>query len=124
MQQKYKTIGYIILIISGYMIGQYPFIPSFNIWMINHIQHNIEVYDKCMSITLFIFSFVLLLSVWHNYWVKIVMIFINWGMLGNMIDELTDRATLLTFNEKLSLLFALITTSLLIWKRHKRLTTR
>lgn len=122
--QIYKTIGYILLIITGYIIGQYPFINSFDFWVIHHIQPSIEVYDKCISVTLFIFSLALLFSLWHNFWLMVIMIFISWGMLGNLIDEMNNRATILTISEKISLLLALTTTAILIWTRHRKSITK
>lgn len=119
ISQRTKTILYLLLILTGWGVGQYCQIPSFNWLWINHIQPDIAVFDKAISVTLFTFSLTIYFALWHNKWLNIVMVFITAGFLNNMIDELNNKASILTTTEQVSLLFALTTTSYLIWKRHK-----
>jgi len=44
---------------------------------------------------------------------------VTWGMFNNAVDELTNQATMFGTSEKLSFLFALLTTIVLIWHRHR-----
>jgi len=124
MNQTQKTIAYLLLIVIGWGIGEYPYIPSFQLGFINHTQADITLFDKCISITLLAFALGLFLALWHNFWLMVIMSFITWGMFNNAVDEWTNRAEILGTAEKISLLFALLTTSILIWKRHKKLTTK
>lgn len=124
LNQTQKTFAYILLILVGYGVGQYPFIPSFTFMNYCHVQPSIDVFDKCISITLLAFSLGLLFALWHNFWVMLIMLFITWGMMNNVVDEFTGQAGLLGLSEKLSLLFALLTTSILIWKRTRKYHTK
>ena len=124
MSQTQKTIAYLFLILFGYLVGQYPFVPSFKIFNFIHTQPGIEVFDKCISITLLAFSMGLLFALWHNFWLRVVMSFINGGMFNNVVDEFTDKQSIFSTNERISLLLALLTTSILIWKRHRKLATK
>ena len=119
MTQTQKTIGYLLLIVVGWAVGEYPYIPTFQLGFISHVQPDYTILDKCVSITLLAFSLGLFFALWHNLWLMIVMLFITWGMFNNFVDEMNDTATYLTTNEQISLLFALLTTSILIW-RHRR----
>lgn len=120
MTQTQKTIGYLLLIVIGWAVGEYPYIPTFQLGFISHIQPDIEVLDKCISITLLAFSLGLFFALWHNLWLMIVMLFITWGMFNNAVDEWTNQAELFGTTEKISLLFALLTTSILIWKHRQK----
>lgn len=124
MNQTQKTIAYLLLIVIGWGIGEYPFIPSFQLGFFSHIQPDISIFDKCISITLLAFSLGLFFALWHNFWLMVTMAFITWGVFNNAMDELTNKAEILGSMEKISLLFALLTTSILIWKHHKKLTTK
>ena len=120
MTQTQKTIGYLLLIVIGLAVGEYPYIPTFQLGFISHIQPSIEVLDKCISITLLAFSLGLFFALWHNFKLMVTMIFITWGMFSNAIDEWTNQAELFGTTEKISLLFALLTTSILIWKHRQK----
>jgi len=124
MSQTQKTIAYLLLILTGWSVGQYPYIPSFQLGFFSHIQPDIDVLDKCISITLLAFSLGLFFALWHNFWLMLIMSFISWGMFNNAVDEWTNQNEIFGITEKISLLFALLTTSILIWKRHKKLTTK
>jgi len=124
MKQKTKIILYLLLIVTGWAVGQYPYVPSFKIWFISHVQPNITVVDKCVSVTLLCFSLALFFVFWKHFWGMLIMLFFTWGFFNNAVDEFTNRASIFTSNEKLSLLFALLTTSILIWKRHRKLATK
>lgn len=122
MERKHiiRTAGYLLLIWVGWVVGEYPRIPSFTLGVLHHLQPSIENYDKCIATTLLAFSMALLFALWDNIWLMISMIFITWGMFNNFIDEINNTATILTTNEQLSLLFALLTTSILIWKHRRK----
>lgn len=120
MKTKTKVLIYLIILITGWLVGQYPRIPSFNVWFIEHIQPNIEVFDKCTSITLLAFSLVLFFAFWHHFYVMLILMFFTWGFFGNALDEFTYNAGVFTLNEKISLLFALLTTTVLIWRHHRK----
>ena len=115
-----RTGGYLLLIWIGWLAGEYPHIPSFTLGFIRHLQPSIEVYDKCIATTLLAFSLALLFALWHNIWLMISMVFIVCGMFNNFVDEIGGTASYLNTNEQILLLFALLTTSILIWKRHRK----
>lgn len=118
-----KQVGYILLIIFAYGITQYCYIPSFSVpfmgYRIIHIQPKWTYFMKCVSITLLTLSLCLLMSLWHHLWIQIIMGLVTWGMFNNAVDELTNQATLFGTSEKLSFLFALLTTIVLIWRKHQ-----
>lgn len=124
MSTAQKTIAYILLIVIGWGVGEYPFVPSFQLGFVSHVQPDIVVFDKCISITLLAFSLGLFFALWHNFKLMIIMSFISWGMFNNAVDEWTNKPELFSMTEKISLLLALLTTSILIWKRHKKLATK
>lgn len=124
MSTTQKTIAYILLIIIAWGVGEYPHIPSFKLGFISHAQPSIQVLDKCVSITLLAFSIGLFFALWHNFWIRVTMIFITWGMFSNVVDEWKNQAEIFDTIEQISLLFALTTTSYLIWKRHRKLATK
>ena len=124
MSTAQKTIAYILLIVIGWGVGEYPFVPSFQLGFISHVQPDIAMFDKCISITLLAFSLGLFFALWHNFKLMIIMSFISWGMFNNAVDEWTNKPELFSMTEKISLLLALLTTSILIWKRHKKLATK
>lgn len=124
MSTGQKTIAYILLIVIGWGVGEYPFVPSFQLGFISHVQPDIVMFDKCISITLLAFSLGLFFALWHNFKLMIIMSFISWGMFNNAVDEWTNKPELFSMTEKISLLLALLTTSILIWKRHKKLATK
>ena len=124
MSTAQKTIAYILLIVIGWGVGEYPFVPSFQLGFVSHVQPDIAVFDKCISITLLAFSLGLFFALWHNFKLMIIMSFISWGMFNNAVDEWTNKPELFSMTEKISLLLALLTTSILIWKRHKKLATK
>lgn len=120
MRQSTKVILYILLIVTGWAVGQYPYIPSFQIGFLNHVQPDITVLDKCVSITLLSFSIALFFVFWHRLWLMLIMLFITWGFFNNTVDELSNKASIFSTSEKVSLLFALLTTSILIWKHRQK----
>lgn len=124
MTQRNKTIAYFGIILIGWIIGEYPYVPSFQLGFISHAQPSIQVLDKCVSITLLAFSIGLFFALWHNFWIRVTMIFITWGMFSNVVDEWKNQAEIFDTIEQISLLFALTTTSYLIWKRHRKLATK
>lgn len=124
MSTGQKTIAYILLIVIGWGVGEYPAIPSFQLGFVSHVQPDIVMFDKCISITLLAFSLGLFFALWHNFKLMIIMSFISWGMFNNAVDEWTNKPELFSMTEKISLLLALLTTSILIWKRHKKLITK
>lgn len=115
-----RSVGYLILIWVGYIVGEYPHIPSFTLGFIKHTQPSMEVYDKMLSITLFLVYATMMMLLWNNKWARISLIFITWGMFYNMVDELTNESEIFTLTEKISLLFAILTTSFLIWKHRQK----
>ena len=121
MERKHiiRTVGYLLLIWIGYIAGEYPRIPSFTLGFYHHLQPSQDIIDKGTAVTLLALSMTILFALWNNIWIMISMIFITWGMFNNFIDEMNDTATIFTTNEQISLLFALLTTSILIW-RHRR----
>lgn len=118
-----KQVGYILLIIFAYGITQYCYIPSFSVpfmgHRIIHIQPEWTYFMKCVSITLLTLSLCLLMALWHYLWIRLIMGLVTWGMFNNAVDELTNQATLFGTSEKLSFLFALLTTIVLIWRKHQ-----
>lgn len=120
MTQRNKTIAYFGIILIGWIIGEYPYVPSFQLGFIVHQQPDYTVFDKCISVTLFSLSFSLLLALWHNKWLMILLSFITWGMFNNLVDEFTHNSHLFGTSEKISLLLALTTTTILIWKKHRQ----
>lgn len=117
-----KTFGYLLIIFIGWGVGEYAMIPSFSFAGFNHIQPSLEFYDKALSITLFSFSLALMLALYHNFWLLVTMFILSCGFFGNMIDELTNRASVLGSVEMISLLFALGTTTYFIYQKKKRKT--
>jgi hypothetical protein len=124
MSSTTKIILYVILICVGWGVGEYPHIPSFSTSFYNHIQPDITVVDKCVSITLLSFSLVLFFVFWNRFWVMLIMMFFTWGFFGNALDEFTNQAGIISFNEKISLFLALLTTSILIWKHRQKSATK
>lgn len=122
MKDKYiiRTIGYLFLIWGGWFMGEYPHIPSFTLGFIRHTQPPIEQYDKCIAFALLAFSLTIFFALWKNFWIMVSMMFITWGMFNNFVDEVTNQASVFTTAEQVSLLFALLTTSILIWKAQKK----
>jgi hypothetical protein len=116
-----NTILYGIVIITGYLVGQYPRIPSFKMWIFEHVQtKHIEIIDKATAFTLLSFSIVMYFALWHNFWLKVIMVFIVCSMLNNFVDEMTNHISVFSQNEQISLLLALLTTSILIWKHRRK----
>lgn len=116
-----NTIIYASIITIGYLVGQYPRIPSFKMWIFEHVQpKQLEIYDKATAFTLLTFSIVMYFALWNNIWLKIIMVFIVFSMTNNFFDEMTNQTSIFSVTEKLSLLLALLTTSILIWKRHRK----
>jgi len=110
-------MAYIVLILIGYFVGQYPYVPSFRLYGLIHIQPDYTILDKCMSITLLTFSLALFFVFIHNFWLRIITGFMTIGFINNMIDELLNHSSIFGTQEKISLFFALLTTSILIWIR-------
>ena len=119
----FKTGGYLALIWIGWFIGEYPMIPSFRFMSYTHIQPNIEVYDKCLSVFMLAICVALLAALWHRLWIRVSMLFITWGMVGNMIDEFNGQSQLLSTAEMVSFTMALITTTILIYKEWQKKRT-
>lgn len=118
---KVITAGYVCLILLGYLIGQYPYIPSFEFWFIKHTQpQKIEIFDRCIAATLLIFSVVMHLALFNNKWIRILMIFIVWSFINNFVDEFTGHTSTFSRTEQIGLLLALITTTYLIWKHRRK----
>ena len=121
MKKDYlKLIGYLLLIWSGYIVGQYPYIPSVKILGLVHIQPTIEVYDKCIAFALLTVYTALWFALHHYFWVMISLTFMAWGMFNNFVDEMTNKSGVYSTMEQLSLLMALLTTSILVWKHRKK----
>ncbi len=120
MKQSTKVVLYLILILTGYLVGQFPYIPSFELGFIKYEQASIETLDKCVSITLLTFSIALFFVFWERLWLMLIMLFITWGFINNTVDEFANKATTFSTSEKISLLFALLTTSYLIWKHRQK----
>ena len=72
---KTKIIIYLLILTIGWLIGEYPHIPSFHFSFISHEQPDITVVDKCVSITLLAFALVLFFVFFHNFWVMVIMLF-------------------------------------------------
>jgi len=120
MSIRTKIILYATILIIGYAVGEYPRIPSFQLGFITHTQPDITVVDKCVSITLLAFSLVLFFVFWNRFWLMLIMLLFTWGFMGNALDEFTNQASIFSLNEKISLLLALLTTSILIWKHRQK----
>ena len=99
-----RTAIYLLLIWVGYLFGEYPAIPSFKIMGFHHQQPNIDIYDKGIAFMLLTWSIV----------------FITWGMIGNLFDELLDRTAMFSSGEQIALVMALLTTSILMYKKWKK----
>lgn len=113
-----------VLIWLGYLSAEYPAIPSFNIsnklFTYTHTQPSIESYDKGISILLMLWAITMLLKFWENFWIRVSMVFITWGCVGNALDEFKGTSGVFTDGEQVALLMALITTTILIlYKRWK-----
>lgn len=115
-----QLAGYLFLIWIGYLVGQYPFIPSFDILGYSHAQPGIDLYDKCIAFTLLSVYTTLLIALHRYFWVMVSLVFMSWGMFNNFIDEMTNQSGIFTRMEQISLLFALLTTSILIWKHRRK----
>lgn len=115
-----RTSLYLVLIWVGYLVGEYPAVPSFNLLGYHHEQPPIDQYDKGISILLLVWSLVLLIKFWDKFWIRISMVFITWGMVGNALDELTGKSGLFSTGEQVALLMALLTTSILIYRWKKK----
>lgn len=115
-----RTILYLLLIWVGYLAGEYPAVPSFKILGFYHEQPSIENYDKGIALMLLLWSIVFLIKFWGNFWIRVSMVFITWGMVGNVFDELLGRAEMFSSGEQIALIMALLTTSILIYKRWRK----
>ena len=126
MDIKYirRTGAYLLLIWVGWLVGEYPHIPSFTIGFIRHYQPPIDVCDKGVATTLLAFSITILFALWNNIWIRITMIFMTWGFINNFIDEMSGNASYLSLNEQIALIFALTTTSFLIWIHRRKSVTK
>lgn len=113
-----KTAGYLLIIWVGYLSSEWTYIPSFHFMGISHLQPNEHTYSKCLAFTSLLVWSTLLLALWKNFWCMISLLFICWGMLNNFIDEMTNKQGVMTIGEQISLLLALLTTSILIWRHH------
>ena len=115
-----RTAIYLLLIWVGYLFGEYPAIPSFKIMGFHHQQPNIDIYDKGIAFMLLTWSIVFLIKFWDNFWIRLSMVFITWGMIGNLFDELLDRTAMFSSGEQIALVMALLTTSILMYKKWKK----
>lgn len=117
-----RTGLYLALIWIGYLSAEYPVIPSFNIHNsyvhLTHTQPPIEIYDKGISIILLFWAVTLLIIFWENFWIRVSMIFITGGMIGNAFDEISDQGELFSHAEQLALVLAFLTSTLLILNRY------
>ena len=115
-----KVVIYLIIIWAGWLTSEYNFIPSFNWGWFAHTQPSIEYYDKCIAFTLLTVYLVLFFALWNNFWCMVSLLFMTWGMFNNFLDEMNNKATVLSTSEQISLLLALLTTSTLIWIHRKK----
>lgn len=119
-----KTILYILLIVIGWAVGQYPYIPSFELYGYQHIQPDYHVLDACISVTLLAFSLALFFVFINNFWLRIIIGFMVCGFINNAYDEFAKTTSVFGTSEKISLLLALLTTSLLIWIRRRHIHSK
>ena len=116
-----KSVIYMVIIWAGWLTSEYNFIPSFHWHFLEHIQPGIENYDKCIAFTLLTVYLALFFALWHNFWCMVSLLFMTWGMFNNFLDEMNNKATVLSTSEQIGLILALLTTSILVWIHRKSL---
>lgn len=113
---------YYSLLLSGYLLLQYCYIPSFKILGIVHEQPTWQAANKALAFAILTGYSSLLIALWGNTKVRYLCIFLVWGAWNNFWDEITNHNYYSNSMEVFSFIFALSTLIYSIWSKRQSIT--